>query len=186
MATVRILVEGYTTKEKPGRACSTVTLIQDGHHTIVVDPGSVSDHSVISNTLKKEGLTVNDIDIVFLTHSHLDHYYNIGLFPKATIIDYWGAWKKDTWKAGQKKLSKNISIIETPGHSDDSITLLAKTKQGIIAVCGDVFWKENYPNPDPYANNQKKLVQSRKKVLGIADWVIPGHGNIFRVKKVNK
>jgi glyoxylase-like metal-dependent hydrolase (beta-lactamase superfamily II) len=29
----------------------------------------------------------------------------------------------------------------------------------------------------------KKLQESRKKILEMADWIIPGHGKIFKVKK---
>lgn len=61
--------------------------------------------------------------------------------------------------------------------------MFVKTDKGIVAICGDVFWKENFPEDDPYASDKEKLKESRKKVLEIADWVIPGHGKIFKVKR---
>jgi len=44
------------------------------------------------------------------------------------------------------------------------------------------------PVEDEMAWNQGKLEESRKKVLKIADWIIPGHGKMFRnpEKKKNK
>jgi hypothetical protein len=33
---------------------------------------------------------------------------------------------------------------------------------------------------DPYVKNESDLIESRKKVLEIADFVIPGHGNMFK------
>jgi glyoxylase-like metal-dependent hydrolase (beta-lactamase superfamily II) len=64
--------------------------------------------------------------------------------------------------------------------------LLATTENGVVAVCGDVFWKENYPqNPrdDAYASNIEDLAKSRKQVLALADWIVPGHAGIYKVEK---
>ena len=35
---------------------------------------------------------------------------------------------------------------------------------------------------DPYAFDIKKLKQSRKKVLKFADFIIPGHAGMYKVK----
>lgn len=56
-------------------------------------------------------------------------------------------------------------------------------------VAGDVWWfYDMTPVEDEMAWNQGKLEESRKKVLKIADWIIPGHGKMFRnpEKKKNK
>jgi glyoxylase-like metal-dependent hydrolase (beta-lactamase superfamily II) len=58
---------------------------------------------------------------------------------------------------------------------------LIKTEKGLVAIVGDVFWKENFPIEDSYASDKEKLQEGRKKILKIADWVIPGHGKIFKV-----
>jgi glyoxylase-like metal-dependent hydrolase (beta-lactamase superfamily II) len=184
MAEVKILVEGYTTAgSDEERTCCTVTLVRDKGIIMVVDPGTLKDQSVLVNALKKEGLTISDVNFVGITHSHMDHYRNIGMFPKAKALDYWGIWdgdKADDWKAD---FSKDIQIVKTPGHNYDNITLLVKTKQGTVAICGDVFWKENYPKDDPYATDKKKLEESRKKLLQMADWIIPGHDKMYKVRK---
>jgi len=36
---------------------------------------------------------------------------------------------------------------------------------------------------DEFATDIEKLKESRKKVLEIADWIIPGHGKMFKVNK---
>jgi glyoxylase-like metal-dependent hydrolase (beta-lactamase superfamily II) len=36
---------------------------------------------------------------------------------------------------------------------------------------------------DPYVKDKEKLKESRKKILEIADYVIPGHGKMFKVEK---
>ena len=36
---------------------------------------------------------------------------------------------------------------------------------------------------DPYVKNKEELTNSRKKVLEIADYIIPGHGKMFKFEK---
>ena len=188
MAKVKILIEGYTTddaKMSSGeeKTCATITLVRDKNIVMVVDPGVLEDQSILINKLKKEDLSIDDINIVCITHSHIDHYRNIGMFPKAKTLEYWGLWDKNTVEDWEEQFTDDIKIIKTPGHSHDNITLLIKTNEGIIAVCGDLFWKENFPENDPYASDNEKLKESRKNILELADWIIPGHGKMFKVKK---
>lgn len=187
MAEVKILVEGYTTADSNNseeeETCANISLVKDGDIVMIVDPGLLESQNVLIEKLKKERLNVDDINLVFITHSHIDHYRNIGMFPKAKALEYWGLWDGVNVDDRKNKLSENIEIIETPGHSYDGLTLLIKTNLGIIAICGDVFWKENYPEFDEYASDMEKLKESRKKVLESADYVIPGHGKMYKVKK---
>lgn len=187
MAEVKILLEGYLFSETKGRTRPTMSLVQDKNINMVVDPGVVKNQKIIIDALKKEGLKIADINYVFITHSHLDHYRNIGMFPKAKIVEYFGIWDKDidatNWK---KNFTNDIKIIKTPGHNYDNLTLLVKTTKGIIAICGDVFWKENYPKKDPYATDLASLQKSRGKVLKLANYIIPGHGKMFKVIKYEK
>ena len=188
MAEVKILMRGYTSAEEvevtgEERTCPTISLVRDNGKTIIVDPGVLRNPDDLKEKLREDGLTTDDIDFVFLTHSHLDHYRNTGMFARAKVIEYFGIWdgnKCDDW---QEQFSEDIRIIKTPGHDSSSLTLLVKTEKGIVAICGDVFWKENYPENDPYASDPVKLAESRKKVLESADFVIPGHGIIFKVKR---
>ena len=185
MAEVKILIEGYTTAEtgEEEKTCPTITLVKDKDMVMVVDPGVLEDQNMLIEKLKEENLTINDVNVVCITHSHMDHYRNIGMFPKANSLDYWGLWDRDTVDDWNSQFTDDIKIIKTPGHSYDGITLLVKTNKGTIAICGDVFWKENLPENDPYASDKEKLKESRKKVLKIADYIIPGHGDMFKVKK---
>ena len=184
MAEVKILLKGYLSSEANGRVRPTISLIKDKNITMVSDPGVVKNQDVIIEALKKEGLKIDDINFVFITHSHIDHYRNIGMFPNAKVLEYFGIWEED--KDGEdweEDFTENIKIIKTPGHNYDNLTLLIKTNKGVVAVCGDVFWKENYPKDDPYASDKKRLKESRKLLLEKADYIIPGHGDIFKVKK---
>jgi glyoxylase-like metal-dependent hydrolase (beta-lactamase superfamily II) len=182
MTKVKILVKGYVS-EGEENSCSTITLIQDKDINMVVDPGTLKDRQILIDALKKEGLGIDDINYVCITHSHMDHYRNIGMFPNAKALDYFGVWDKDTVDDWDSNFTENIEIIKTPGHDRTGITLLVKTDKGIIAVVGDVFWKENYPEHDKYASDIETLKKSRELVLERADFIVPGHGDIYEVKK---
>jgi len=183
MAKVKILVKGYTTKDGQGNSCSTVTLIQDNNLNIIIDPGTLKDKKILINTLKKENLTIEDINYVFITHTHIDHCKNMGIFPNAKILGYWSLWEKDSPSEWNPNFSEDIEIIKTPGHSLESLTFLVKTEKGIIAIVGDVFWKKDFPEEDPYASDKEKLKKSRELVLKKANFIIPGHGDIYEVEQ---
>ncbi len=185
MAYVKILCEGYTVDEEGGGSCSTIVLVKDGDTNIVIDPGTAKSRDVITKALEGNGLTADDIGIVFITHSHMDHYRNIGMFPRAKALDYWGWWTGDVWNECDGKVTEDIRIIRTPGHSYDGMTMLVETENGTVAICGDVFWKEGLPKEDHYASDGKALARSRKLVMQSADFVIPGHGSMFPAKRQN-
>ena len=189
MAEVKILIQGYTTDSLEGSAengeektCSTITLIRDKEIVMVVDPGVLENQKMLTDRLEEEGLSLNDVNVVCITHSHFDHYRNIGMFPLAKTLEYWGLWDKNTVEDWNEQFSDDIKVIKTPGHNYDSLTLFVQTEKGVVAVCGDVFWRENSPKNDPYASDKEKLKESREKVLETADWVIPGYGGMFKVK----
>ncbi len=189
MAEIKILVEGYVSGKGNNNSCCTISLIKDKNINMVVDPGTVKDQKLITEALKKQGLKITDINWVCITHSHLDHYRNLGMFPKAKAVDYWGTWESDMlneWKGNETAISDNIKLIKTPGHDYTGITLLVKTAQGTVAICGDVFWKENFPKDDPYASDKEKLKKSRVLVASKADYIIPGHAGMYEVKKDDK
>lgn len=185
MAQVKVLVEGYYELEEGGveQARATVSLVRERNLIMVVDPGFVKDRRLIIEALAKEGLSLEDVNIVCITHSHIDHYANIGMFPKAKILEYFGVWDQTghvhEW---QTRFTDDIQIIKTPGHDKTCITLFVKTDNGVVAICGDVFWKENYPEVDVYASNPKQLQESRQLVREMAHWIIPGHAKMHETR----
>lgn len=185
MAEVKILIEGHLENDISDQtAFTTISLVKDGNIRMIVDPGALPSQQMLVDKLKEQGLTTTDINVVFLTHSHYDHYANAALFSKAKVLEYWGLWEGVAFKDWPENFSKNIRIIKTPGHDYSSLTALVKTSQGIIAICGDVFWREDYPADDPYASDKEKLAVSRKLVTELADYIVPGHGDIYKVRKM--
>jgi glyoxylase-like metal-dependent hydrolase (beta-lactamase superfamily II) len=170
-----------------------VVLVIDNGKKILVDPGTNAEQ--LLNSLNSQDLTPDDIDMIFLSHYHPDHFINIRLFPKTDIYDQMTRWHKDEEYFYKEKLpGTDIDILPTPGHSPEHTSLLVKTEEGIVCIAQDVFWwedgKQKYDNEDdllnledPFVNDKEALLNSRKLVLEKADWIIPGHGKKFRVKK---
>jgi len=195
-AEVKILLEGYTNADSViegggEKTQPTITLVRDGDLVVVVDPGVLESQQILIDALAKENLTVKDANVVCITHSHIDHYRNIGMFPNAKTLEFFGLWERNTTQDWKEQFTDDIQILRTPGHDYTGITLLVTTKPdsnnpGVVAICGDIFWKENYPadpKDDPYASDPEKLKESREIILKMADWIIPGHGGIYKTDR---
>lgn len=181
---IKIIKPGYfkwigRNKCKTG---SNVVLIRDNGKNILVDTGSPGEDKKIIAAFKKEKLKTKDIDIVIITHPHADHIGNNFLFPKALFIDSLGEFRGDKFLLvkADRKITKNVRIAKTPGHALEDISIIVNNTQfGIIAIIGDLFWRAG-DNKLIQIESPEKLKQSRKKILAIADWLIPGHGKMFR------
>jgi glyoxylase-like metal-dependent hydrolase (beta-lactamase superfamily II) len=194
MAEVKVLIKGYAKEEERGwLACSTATLIKSNGKLIISDPGC--NREKLLEALNKEGLEPENIDFVFLTHGHIDHSLLAGIFKNAKFVTFENLmYDKDLQLEFEDDvLGPDTKIIKTPGHSAEHISLGVDTDKGKYIIAGDVFWwvdgeeqvvdinKEDTAHPTEL--NMKELKKSRKKILEIADYIIPGHGNIFEVKK---
>ena len=194
MVEVKVLVEGYAREEAGALFASpTCTLIRTNGKTILVDPGA--NKKLLLDALAKENLALEDIDIIFLSHYHLDHVLNIRLFPAKDIYDGAIIWSDDKETEYEGTIpGTDVKVIPTPGHADEHCSLLVEAEQGKVCVAGDVFWwmdnEEQITDAeilinrkDQYANNLETLKESRKKLLALADFIIPGHGKMFQVQK---
>lgn len=195
MDKVKILIQGYARRKEDGRwdATSTTVLVQSDDKFILIDPGVKPGD--LESSLEKEKLSLDDIDIVMVTHSHYDHARNTRLFEKNKTCDI-------TTFLKQCKASKipvnvpdtGIMVLLTPGHVDKHISYLVNTEAGKYAIAGDVFWWEMgqeqkvdvnslLNHKDPVANNEELLRNSRTNMINNADIIIPGHGKEFSVLK---
>lgn len=196
MAEIKILIEGYA-KEEDGSefASSTTTLIRENGLNIIVDPGM--NRKLLFESLKKEGLSTPDINYVILTHYHLDHSLLAGVFENAKVLDNGEiySWDGKTESHEGKVPGTTIKIIKTLGHAMFHCSVLVETEEfGKVVVSGDVFWWRNnqeqktdkeslMKHEDPYVKNKEQLMESRRKILEIADYIVPGHGKMFKVEK---
>jgi glyoxylase-like metal-dependent hydrolase (beta-lactamase superfamily II) len=194
MAEVKILVEGVHKGKNKIRASSTITLIKSNKN-IIVDTGSFKDEQKIINALNKEDLKPKDIDIVVLTHLHLDHTRNANIFSNAVLyVKHSNSGTKwdinditlEQLEIDDLKIAKDTKIILTPGHFPFHASVVVNTKKGVIVIAGDAISQEKYANMKNIPKsvwNKEEYDESRKKVLEIADYIIPGHGKMFKVEK---
>jgi glyoxylase-like metal-dependent hydrolase (beta-lactamase superfamily II) len=161
---------------------STCTLVRDGDLVAVIDPGLAPSQAAILDPLSALGLAAEDVTAVILSHHHPDHTINAALFPAAAVHDHWAVYRGDDWESREcegAELSASVRLIRTPGHSAEDLSTLIGTPDG-IAVATHLWWTVDGPADDPYAADREVRRQSRERVLGLADLIIPGHGAPFR------
>jgi glyoxylase-like metal-dependent hydrolase (beta-lactamase superfamily II) len=181
-AQVHILQNGYAREDDTGeRVGSTVTLIVDGDVIVVVDPGMVASRADLLAALAAHDVAPESVTDVVFSHHHPDHTVNAALFPAARIHDFWAVYVGDLWisrEAEGAELSPSIRLISTPGHTDQDISTVASTADGVY-VCTHAWWGAEGPADDPFSPDQAVLSQSRQRILGLASVIIPGHGPSF-------
>lgn len=192
MTSYQVLIPGYATKTDTGWLAScTTTLIRDNGKTIIVDPGI--NRIQLLSTLKQANLAPTEIDMVFLTHHHIDHAFLVALFEKAIVLDGETIYQNDLeTDYGGLLPGTSICVMPTPGHAHEHASLIMDTDQGKVVIAADLFWWTDEQEQivddvnmlinreDPFTKDWDALVESRTKVLAIADWIIPGHGQIFK------
>jgi glyoxylase-like metal-dependent hydrolase (beta-lactamase superfamily II) len=185
MATVDVLIAGHVEQTDAGSSVHpTVSLVRDGDAVIVVDPGILSDPGLLTQALSGHDLTVDDVTHVFVTHHHLDHTRNVGMFPTARVVDVDSVYDGSLWldhDGDGHHLSSDVSVIETPGHAQECAALVVRTDDGTVVLTHAWWFADMTPVEDPLAWDQDALERSRERILGIADVVVPGHGPAFRV-----
>jgi glyoxylase-like metal-dependent hydrolase (beta-lactamase superfamily II) len=178
-------------------AICTSTLVK-GKPTIIVDP-SLPPDEMAKVLYNRTGLRPDAVDIVFLTHSHGDHYVGIELFETAhwyiSGIDL-DAMKKTgnprvlgltkKLEACGPGLIEGVEFISIPGHTIGTTGILFDTIDGKTCICGDaVMTRDFFINRQGYYNSVDfgESSESIKKMAGLADIIVPGHGNYFLNKR---
>ena len=185
---VTVLNAGYALpdaeNEQNFRVGSTITFVKGPDITLVADPGMTTPQAwndVISK-LAAKNVKPEDVTHVFVSHHHPDHTTRLGLFPNATVVDYSASYTHDLWEnhADNYELAPGVTVVQTPGHTHEDASLLVDTPQGTYALT-HLWWKPGYqPAVDPLAEDHHELDDSRMMILKQADWIIPGHGEMFR------
>lgn len=207
-------------KNLAGLGCgSSVTYIESDAR-ILVDTGfefesEMTDENVKANrktllhALKANGLKPSDIDILFITHWHVDHFGNIKLFKDSTIMTSEHAVDRVklqvTGVKDGEQIADGVTVMNTPGHTADHASLVFRTDRlrrsvqsagaggrivGIgevtVAAAGDALLTPSFYMADKTWSGNRDFssnadaVASAKKLTDVADYIIPGHGDIFR------
>lgn len=185
---------------------TNTVLIRDGGMNVIVDPGilQLGRYGAFQKRLAELGLEPRDIDMVVNTHCHYDHIESNYLFRGKPLVVhekeveycsnlYWpefteafmGIMEIDA-VSGEKKLSENVRVIETLGHTPGSISVLAETKEGLVACIGDAaIVREDlleFRVPSVVTKNiaPEVSVNSLKRIAALNPFmVVPGHDAPF-------
>lgn len=177
-----MLKPGSILRDESGRvldARSSVTLIESGSRKIVVDTGLAGEEVTILRALAELGIEAGEIGTVIHTHSHPDHCGNNHLFTGAEVLA----------PCEGETVAPRVVAMETPGHTMDSISMAASIwnakEKAMIVVAGDALptfgnFQKNVP---PASNvNRDLAISSMRRIIRVADVVIPGHDFPFSVK----
>ncbi|KAK0403874.1 hypothetical protein QR680_017173 [Steinernema hermaphroditum] len=191
------MVEGQQKNIQQGSMLvASTTLVQDGGYHIVVDTPAASDiHSkekMLSGLVSKN-LVPGQVQMVVTTHGHPDHFGQLNFFPNAR--HFFGSYeysnnnfiKTELNQAQAMSLTRNIELWNTPGHTAQDLSVVVRNVPccGTVAVVGDLFYSEAdvFDHTEWFLDawNPKIGLQNRNRVLCCADWIVPGHGKMFRV-----
>lgn len=163
--------------------------------------GSKNDAAVIDPRRDcKEYLDIaekNQMNIKYIFETHRNEDYVIGSkeLQKITDADIYHGSKLD-FKYGKKTKEKDkfqigfleLEILETPGHTDESISITVKdkkvSKEVFMIFTGDTLFAGDVGRTDLYGEKEKKRLAEtlynslHKKILLLGDGVIvcPAHG----------
>jgi glyoxylase-like metal-dependent hydrolase (beta-lactamase superfamily II) len=144
----------------------------------------------LPNRLKEVGLTLDDINMVILTHMHLDHVGWLSYLKKAEVVvqkeEYNFTMDSPAWTPyrytpqrfdlkhlkfklvdGDNVLMPGITLIFTPGHSIGHQSVMVDLPQtGPIIISGDaVFIQENLDKefiPTTWSDTRQTLLSIKK------------------------
>ncbi|XP_071531846.1 metallo-beta-lactamase domain-containing protein 1 [Panulirus ornatus] len=197
--TVKILYDGYShTKNGQMFANCTCTLIK-GPNNMIVDTMTAWDKEKILSGLDSNEVNCDEIKYAVGTHGHSDHLGNLNLFTKAKhIVGFTVSYENEffchPFETGEPfKIDDCLQIIPTPGHTSADVSVVIKTQDlGTVVVSGDLFEREeDIADPTLWkyvagSENPELQEKHRNEVLLMADYIVPGHGPMFRVTEPMK
>jgi glyoxylase-like metal-dependent hydrolase (beta-lactamase superfamily II) len=171
-------------------AICTCTLVTGDSFRLLVDP-SLADAADMAGELdRRTGLKPRDIDAVFVTHEHGDHFAGLGHFPQAKwlaapavaeILDKSGKWSRRV-EGVTGRLFDAVEVIPTPGHTNTHHSLRFDCDGLSIVVAGDaVATQDFFRERRGYFNAVDFELSARMmdKLAATADIIVPGHDNYF-------
>lgn len=183
--------------ERVRSATATCVLLETGGQRLLVDP-SPGPAELEPMLFDRTGLRPADIDSVFLTHFHGDHWYGLELFQDAA---WWMAeaglreWQArspqdsgliERFVPAKERLLEGVRLFPSPGHTLGHHGLLVDSRWGRLVVAGDSVMTQDFFDAEEGYHNCVDFglaTQTIRTIKERADWVIPGHGNLVMVAR---
>ena len=176
------------------------TYLINGDYKILIDPGHYNLFEHVLEGLSALSLSLEDIDLVIITHGHPDHMEGIKKFAGASTriavskiemnfiqqaAPHYGEalgitrFQPDLFlQEGDLKLGDmNFRVINTPGHSPGSVCLYWLDNK--VLFTGDVVFNQGVGRTDLPGGNGRELKESIKLLSGLeVEHLLTGHGDI--------
>lgn len=134
-------------------------------------PGEANDFQTFEESLEKEGLSTDDVDIIITTHLHHDHVGNHFKCKNAEVyvqVDEWAfacsphplqaqyypadmmaeiAAMKMRLIRGDYELYPGIRILHTPGHTPGTQSVCIDTEEGKTVIVGQCTIHQTFEDP---------------------------------------
>jgi glyoxylase-like metal-dependent hydrolase (beta-lactamase superfamily II) len=143
---VHVLHVGYSRQCGGGQMeANAISTLVRGDKTVVVDTLTAWDGPLLREALAARGVRCEEVDYVVCTHGHSDHVGNDNLFLNATHVVGLSVSKGTTYSSSpgfSLEIEEGVTVVVTPGHTLDSVSVLVATEEGRVAVVGDLFERE--------------------------------------------
>ena len=202
MYTAEPLINGFpATSDSHGAfGWSSVWLLRNGTHTVLVDTGGPAYVPVLRAELARRELTPDDITDVVLTHAHWDHCANFTIFPHARV---WVGGIELDWASAQspgahflselhvaelarrahaddgrvvrvndeEAILPGITTIQVPGHTPGHLAVVVETSSSSLLLAGDAV-KNIHELSTLEAASTMDEAESRRSISRIRDLMV--------------
>lgn len=168
------------------------TVLLRGERTIVVDPGLPLQNEPLVRALEWRGLSPADIDLVVLTHAHLDHAGACADLLRPVVVHeremnapYWplvggllDLLPLERLEGETGEIADGVIWARTPGHCEGHISLRVATASGSVVLCGDTIGpgRDEFDAMRPSGASAAELLASWERIRA---WrparIIAGH-----------
>jgi glyoxylase-like metal-dependent hydrolase (beta-lactamase superfamily II) len=168
----------------------TCTLVQGEGFRLLTDPSLAKAEQMAAELDRRSGLKFADIDSVFVTHQHDDHWFGLVHFTEAR----WFASAETADAINKaKRLPKlvepasgpifaAVKLVPTPGHTPGHTSLRFNCDGKVVVIAGDaVMTRRHWGERQPHHTNsdQAQALKSIEQLYELADIIVPGHDNYF-------
>ena len=168
-------------------------------------PGPGKDIQSFEESLEKEGMTVDDVDIIIQTHLHHDHVGNTSKCKNAEIYVQEDEWAfahaphplqaqyypkelYEGWKVriirGDYELFPGLRILHTPGHTPGTQSVTAETAQGTAVIPGFCCIHQTFQKPADVLAKGHPFASWEVFSQAIATDINQSYASVLRVKSI--
>ncbi len=178
------------------------TFLIRGEVTVLIDPGHSKHIPHLFQQMENDGISLEEIDLIILTHSHPDHFEGLEAFMNKPVKIAMNReeeryllesgkllfemmrqpmpeFRIDFYlKEGELHLGQKLfQIYQTPGHSPGSLSIHWPEKK--ILFTGDLVFYGGIGRTDFLGGNSKLIKESIERMSHLdTEILLPGHGEL--------